>query len=266
MAFWARSFIFDGTPSENFGLMLYDIEGHKQDDGVLGSKIKIKEDRLSRRPSPIHYGTIQNEPLEFKITFGVADADSGLDRFDMSAVAYWLTGHSQYKWLNICQPDMLHVRYKCLITELKQVTVGWLTVAFEATVTCDGPFAYHVPITEFVECADSVTHLLRNPCNIPTAKTFPIIKISCLKGTNNILIRNLSANNMPFELTGLSKYTPCTITIDSANQIITTDKDISIYTLSNLHFPFFVPGDNTISVTGAVKLEINYSPLINIGY
>ena len=119
--------------------MIYDIDNHNQDTVAFANKAEIAELRLPRRVQPIHYGVnYHKDPLQFKLVFGAQDF---LDRFDMEAVAHWLTGHQDYKWLTICQSD-LRVDYRCLIRELTPIHITWLPVAFEATIICDCPYAY----------------------------------------------------------------------------------------------------------------------------
>lgn len=265
MSFYASSFIFDGTPSEFFGMMIYDLDGHKQEDGTLGGHIKINEDRLSTRFSPLHYGTTQNEPMEFKLVFGVEEQRNSMDRFDLMAVSWWLMGHDQYKWLSICQPDLAGIRYKCFITELVPITVGGLHVAFEATITCDGPYAYHIPILDLIECTGSQEYLLRSPCNIQGLSYLPKIELDIRTGSDKLSILNTSSGDTAFTITGLEQYAPLTIQIDCANGTFTADKDIDLYSCSNLEFPTLIGGDNHITVIGNVAVSIFNEAPMNTG-
>ncbi|MDO4562219.1 MAG: hypothetical protein Q4C12_00135 [Clostridia bacterium] len=150
MAFNGCYFSFDGIPCTEYGLMLYDI-GTKSSDTTtdLSVNTEIVEDRIARRYTPLHYGTITNEPLEFTMTFGAdinaIDKGEYLDRWDLETIARWLTAHNKYKWLEITQPDMEMFRYKCFITDLKHIDVANLPWAFSCKVICDSPFAYQYP-------------------------------------------------------------------------------------------------------------------------
>ena len=69
------------------------------------------------------------------------DARQSLDRYEVEAIATWLTGHNTRKWLTIVQADMETFRYKCFISELRLITDGDYPWAFSCKVSCDSPFA-----------------------------------------------------------------------------------------------------------------------------
>ena len=112
MAFYGSSFIYDGISSEQYGLVLASFDGNKQSEGNIGGELTIHEDRINRRSTGLHYGTTANTPLSFPVVFTVCEDNKYLDRFDVAAVAGWLTGHQQYKTLTICQPDFDGIFYR----------------------------------------------------------------------------------------------------------------------------------------------------------
>lgn len=120
--------------------MLYDIDDNGQEDVSFGNKASISETRTLKGVQPIHYGVnYHEEPLEFTLVFGSSEP---IDRFEFERISMWLTGYQDYQWLQINQPDMDHVCYRCLVTELQPISVGWLPYAFKATILCDCPYAY----------------------------------------------------------------------------------------------------------------------------
>ena len=151
MSFYGCHFSFDGIPCREYGLMIYEFGRKSSDKSILAPDKEIVEDRISRRFTPLHYGAIANKPLEFTMTFGAdvnaIDRGTWLDRWDLDAIAVWLTGHDTYKWLEITQPDMEMLRYKCFITNLNYVDSGKILWGFSCTVVCDSPFAYMYPET-----------------------------------------------------------------------------------------------------------------------
>ena len=117
-----------------YGLMIYDFGGTGQSNVAFGNVGSIVETRTNNRIQPVHYGVNYHAtPLEFKLVFG---AQRALDRFELEYISMWLTGHQNYQWLSIDQPDMERVQFRCLITSLTPLAHGWLPVAFEATVRC----------------------------------------------------------------------------------------------------------------------------------
>lgn len=92
--FKATSFVFDGEPSEAYGVMMYFLDGEPttQNDEVFTNE--IVEDRLNTRYDPIFHGITINKQLPGKITIGSIDY---LDRYDVERIADWLTSHNTYK-------------------------------------------------------------------------------------------------------------------------------------------------------------------------
>ena len=143
IVFTATSFIFDGVPSEEYGVMLYFLD----DVGTVEDELwtnDIVEDRLNTRYDPIFYGININKQMTFNLTVGSTEY---MSRYDVERVADWLTSHNTYKWLDICQDDMRDFRYKAMFTEVKTVHINGLPVAFNCTVVTDSQFAYERPVS-----------------------------------------------------------------------------------------------------------------------
>lgn len=264
MAFYGCFFNFDGIPCFEYGLMVYDIGGENE-DGTFSSTVQLLEDRTTRRYSPLHYGATNNEPLTFSFTFGadMSAIDKGvyLDRWDMDAIANWLTGHDQYKYLEITQPDMESVRYKCIISELEYTTYGKMPWALTCKVTCDSPYAYAYPET-FKFHSPSTTR-----CAVESRAAckyyYPKIKIQISKGSSFGII-NHSDNNRMFSFSNLPS-SPITLYIDNENEIITNSKDLNIYDCFNFNFFRFVRGYNDLEFVGSADISFECEFPINVG-
>ncbi len=274
MAFYGCEFSFNGIPSSQYGLMLYDIGGIVE-DGTFSSGLEIVEDRTARRYKPLFYGVKQNTPLTFTMTFGVHpnDIDKGrsLDRYDMAVVAAWLTGQDGYRYLEIAQPDMEAMRYRCIITELSYVTWGQIPWAFRCTVTCDSPFAYLRPITYEIVPSTNVTRITINsraPVPYYPRLEYDYVYDSNLNNTAKTLrIINDSDNTRDFSLGDGMLVSNQHIVIDNENEIITTDADINLYDYFNYTFFRLLPGENKLKIRGSqssvLRMICEYP--INIG-
>lgn len=267
MAFNGCYFSFDGIPCTEYGLMLYEF-GTKSSDStnVLSVSTEIVEDRIARRYTPLHYGTITNKPLEFTMTFGadVNAIDKGeyLDRWDMDAIANWLTAHDKYKWLEITQPDMEMFRYKCFITDLKHVDVGNLPWAFNCTVICDSPFAYLYPeVIKYTVNGTTETDILNRSSYRGFYK--PKIRLSLAKG-GTFIVKNVTDNNRTMQLTGLPTSV-LSVGIDCENEIITCDSIANPYPYFNFNFLRLCRGDNHLVMSGSGNIEIICEFPISIG-
>jgi len=270
MAFYGCQFSFDGVSGYEYGLMVYDVGGIEE-DGSFSSTPEIIEDRTSRRYKPLHYGVTANEPLTFTFTIG-ADLDSideyqYLDRWELDAIATWLTGQTTYKNLEIFQPDLEAVRYKVIITSLDYITYGKVPWAFKCTATCDSPYGYMQPEKYKYLNLNSTTAtdgVLYNRACVPYY--YPIIDIT-LNSQSDIIITNKSDNNRTLEITGVTfkDSFPIAIHIDNENEIITSSDGTNLY--DNFNFQFFrlVRGQNELELKMDGDAVITCEFPINIG-
>lgn len=265
MAFYGSSFIFDGISSDQFGLYLVTFNGTGQAAGNIGGSLEIHEDRINRRSTGLHYGVTANEPLSFPVVFTVTEDNTYLDRFDVAAVAGWLTGHSQYKPLIICQPDMEGIFYRCLIKELTACEVGGKTVGFNGTVLCDGPYAYRSwPSTQYEFSGASEEIRYRNMSNVNDYYR-PVIDL--VSSASDISIEN-KTDGTKFTLSGLPAGER-EIHIDCDHMVMTSSDGINLYRYWNMdsekHFPRMARGDNYITISGVDQLVIKNEFPWNIG-
>lgn len=270
MSFYGCHFSFDGTPCTEYGLMLYDFGTSGSENGTLASGIEIVEDRIARRSTPLHYGTVMNKPLEFNMTFG-ADLDAidrgvYLDRWDLDAITNWLIGHNTYKWLEITQPDMETVRYRCIITNLQYTSVGKYPWALNCTVQCDSPFAYLFPETHtYVINGHSEFKFL----NKSTCRRYykPKLIIRPAGGGMFSIVNASDDANRAVTLTLPSGKNNLEIEMDNENEIIREKSNAiaNLYPYFNFNFFRLKNGNNNLIVNGTGTLEIQCEFPISIG-
>ncbi len=266
MAFWGAEFIFDGVPCSEFGLMVYHFGSNEQDD-VSFQNGEIQEDRIPGRYDALTYGLVQNQPLQYTLVFGAnmesLDAGASLDRFEVEAVAAWLTGHNKRKWLIINQEDMEPFRYKCFVSELKLITYGDMPWAFSCSVSCDSSFAYTLPDEYTYEVTDKSQVRLFNRSSY-NGYYRPKMEIS-IYGGGNITIKNLSDNNRTFRFKDLPGGKSLKVYIDNKNQVITSNMDLNLYPYFNMKFMRLVRGDNILEITGNAEVKFICEFPVNIG-
>lgn len=263
MAFSASTFIYNNIPSDFFGLYLYSFNNKSQDDGSFGGEGEILETRIQSRYRPLHYGVSRNTPMEFTLVFGTL-GPCPIDRIKVSEIAEWLIGHKQYQWLYICQPDMEHVRYRCLMDDLTQIPVNGETVAFRATVRCDGPYAYHVPEKCIITSSGSATGKYFSTSNIHD-EYYPNMEIAIQTGETEVTIWTEYEPERKFVLSNLSIPSPITLEIQGENQMM-FGGDINWYEHSNMQFIRLWPGENIIHVNGNCSVTFDCQTPINIGF
>lgn len=266
MSFYGSYFSYDGIPCTEYDLMIYDVNNTVQSGGGFSSSVTITEDRLARGYSSIFYGTSQNKPLTFTMVFGLINAraieDKNLDRWDLEAVASWLTNANEYKDLVIEQDDMEMVKFKCIVTDLKIISWGNIPWAFSATIQCDSPFAYTFPETYTFSGGTTRNRIFSRS----SFKGFyyPVMEI-IRGGSGDIEIVNTSDNNRSFKLTnvpsGISR-----IYVDNQKGIIKdTVNGVNLYPYFNFNFLRLVRGDNYLNITGNGTVSIICEYPINVG-
>ena len=102
--FKETAFKFDGIPCTDYGLMIYYLSDSSTRDIGLGTNVSVVEDRLSKRIDPITYGASMNESLSFPLTFGSTET---MTEAQVEEILEWLTGHQQYKWLELYESNHL---------------------------------------------------------------------------------------------------------------------------------------------------------------
>lgn len=260
MSFYGTSFVFDGVPSEEFSLMLYDFTSHEQEAGAIGTKVEVSEDRIWGRATPIHYGASEKDALEFKLVCGVPDGNMRLDRFDLARIAGWLK-HTDYRTLKIVQSDMELFHYKCIITELVPVMMGLEVIGLEATVLCDGPFAYldaeHVTYT----CDGTADAVFQNRSNI-NRYYYPDITLAVPAG-GDVVITNHADKDREVAFKGLPS-SQLAIHMNSMSGILDAG-GTNVYEFFNFNYPRFVRGGNHLTLTGKFTLSVNAEFPMDIG-
>ena len=266
MAFWGTEFIFDGIPCSEFGLMVYHFGSNGQED-VSFQNGELVEDRTPFRYDALTYGLVQNTSLEYTLVFGAnmesIDANSSIDRYDVEAIAAWLTGHRTRKWLVIAQSDMQAFRYKCVISELKLITYGDLPWAFSCRVSCDSPFAYRMPDEySYTVNGESTVRLFNRSSMNGYYRPNMVISIP---GGNSISIENLSDGGRTFSFSKLPGSSSLEIYIDNKNQVITNNMDLNLYPYFNMKFMRLVRGDNMLKIRGKATIKFVCEFPVNIG-
>jgi len=261
MAFNSYEFSFNGESSAMYGLMIYDFGSTNQGNVSFGNQASIVETRTNLRIPPLHFGVnYHQKPLEFKLIFG---AEGPLDRYELENIALWLTGHQQYQWLSIDQPDLEWVQFRCLITKLTPLMHGWLPVAFEANVVCDCPYAYGYPFENEYTINGETEILFRNNSSV-REYIKPSISFRPTSGTTRLSIVNQDDDKREFLLDGIPASTDA-IEIDNLNGIIQdTNNKSNLYEGFNLNFFRLVHGDNNLIVTGNGTLTISGRLLYNV--
>ena len=270
MGFAARRFSFNKIPCEKFGLRIFDIDGNDNEAAPFASTGRLMTDVIPSKGRNFLYGRSYDEPLEFELVFGVdpeniLNMNEHLDRYEMDAIANWLTAPETYSWLVIEQPDLERIRYHCVISELKPIQLSWLPWAFTAKVTCDSPYAYSAPKKYSFQCSGTTSIELVSRSTIGKLY-YPKLDIT-LNGSNAVSIVNTSVNNTELKFSNLPVRTGLTISIDNDLGIIASSNATyaNLYQYFNFIWLPLKRSMNRLTVTGNCNLEFHCEFPLNVG-
>ena len=265
MAFYGKKFIFNSVPCEAYELEIYDINSSDQNGGVFASTTSVVEDIVANRWKPYFYGIKYDKKLAIEMIFGVnqrrIDEGRFLDRYEIDSIATWLTGHDEYLWLCIDQPDLCQCRYKCMCNELSLITYGNIPTALRATFICDSPFAYQYPQEFTYEISGTRTIDFYNKSSL-NGYYMPNIEIVQNGGTFSI--KNTSDDDRVFSLTGYPSSVSH-VYVDNDHGVITNDQNINLYPYFNYKFFRLKKGFNQLQITGSGTLIIKCAFPVNAG-
>ncbi len=268
MAFDGCEFLFDGRSCREFGMVMYGFDSYRQDESFSFTSVgTIVEDRLENKSTPLAYGKNRNKPMQYRLVFGPKDNEglpNFLDRWDVEAIASWLTSPDTYSWLEIHQSDMQDFRYRCLISDLEMVSMSSEPLVFRCTVTCDGPYAYSYPETYTVPLTnEGHTAILKNKSS-GGEWYYPTLEIDAADDSE-ISITNHSVGDEVFLLSNLPAA-GVHISVDGDNQVMTSDLDsFNPYESCNLQYLRLRKGDNILSFKGNGQVKITCVFPRNIG-
>ena len=222
-------------------------------------------------------GVEDEEKLSFPLSFGLCpdrvERQQFLDRFEIEAISAWLTGNRRWGWMTIEQDDLSHVRYRCMITELKEVSSGWDTYGFTCTVQCDSHYAYMFPQEYKYHCVDAlnIKFFNRSSMNDPY---FPSLVIEPL-GSGGVSVVNHSLDGVGpawgdlahingEKLAPLPSLAQLRIELDE-NGVLTNSEGLNLYPYYNFERLGLVRGENRLVVTGKCNLTIRCEFPVDVG-
>lgn len=277
MAFTAYEFTFNGRSCREFGLIMCDFNGSDREGGTHTAAGKPQVETVFRQHRSLLRGVEDDEKLSFPLSFGLCpdriERRQFLDRFEIEAVSAWLTGHKGWGWLTVEQDDLAHVRYRCMITELAEVSSGWETYGFTCTVQCDSHYAYMFPQEYKYHCNNelNIDFFNRSSMNDPY---FPALAIEPL-GSGGVSVVNQSLGGVGpawgdlayvngAKLAALPSLAGLKIKLDE-NGVLTNPEGLNLYPHYNFERLGLVRGENKLVVTGKCDLTIRCEFPVDVG-
>lgn len=262
MAFYADTFVFNGTDCSAYDLVLLDIRQAQSDSVSLASGPEISEDFVNRQWKPYFYGVTRPNKLTFQMSVGLKDcrmqAGTFLTRTEIANIMRWLTGPNTYRWMSIKQNDMMVApayalplyQYKCMITDVQLQFIDDHPWGMTFTVTCDSPYAYQgIESPSFIVLPNGYEDSISLTSKSCLEQLFyPIITIdysnvvpSKLYITNNTTDQELELVDIPSDVTQ--------IVIDGEHRVLRSTPERNLYAGFNFVFVGLARGANSLTTT-----------------
>lgn len=262
MAYWGCSFVFDELATEDFSLMVYDINGVTQGQGRFGNSSTIVDQQVAAQWKPFFYGVKREQKLELSIVFGANEdrlsAGDYFRRYELEAIGRWLTSPNSYRYLQIIQDDMIYYRFRCMCTALELVELEQVPWALKATFTCDSPYAYLYPVEYSFELEGNMDHEIEiiNESSMEEPYAPVMVITSTDSPVSSITVTNLE-NGRVFSLQQLP-YLSGAITVDHRLCKIECEGDLNLYDKCNFHFLSLERGRNRLVVRPDADITLTF--------
>ncbi len=256
MEFSAYDFIYDGISSEEFCLKIINIgdsTGVQSLNG--GSGIELVEDKVRRVPTPYLYGVEKAPVLTFSLTFGVLQREP-LDATDRRAISNAFFGKQNYKWLDILQEDLMDVRFRCILSNPRNVFISGAQYAFTCDVICDAPWGWSYNETYSYSLDSGYSEIVFNNTSDDNGYYYPKLRIKPSNVSNDFSIKNVTDGGREFKFSDLHPNGIEEISVDNAKKIITSTNGTNRLINFNNMWLRFRQGENTLQISGFGNLEI----------
>lgn len=148
MSEMGSKFIFDGIPSENYGVSIVFLDTDYTNRPSGSGKTFITEN-IKRNAKQIYLDATQDKPLEFDIDIVF---DNPVDIFDLTQVKDWLSGPLEFKKLQICAENFENFYYNCWIELGDDLIYNGGYRGVTAKIHCDAPWAWQFERTDNYDC------------------------------------------------------------------------------------------------------------------
>lgn len=258
MAFYAANFAYDGIISSEYGLR---ITSTNSEDISDGANVELLTQKIYRKPKVFLLGVEQTPVLEIPVTISVPDQ---LSATEDSIISNWLFGNLNYKKLQILQYDMQYVYYNCIFTNKQTIRYGNVIRGYNATISCDSPFAWEYPQTISYSYGNVSPYVFDritiNNTSDNADYTYPILtfKMNVFGGdlsvvnNSDMITSGSSIQLREFLFEGLEAEEE--ITIDNDHQIITSSTGQNrLPNLTDYNWMRYVKGNNVLDIEGNIE-------------
>lgn len=263
MYVYANGFVFDGKSSDDFELMVCEIDNNKPSNSPSGQIEFLTTD------SPIGNrwyktgNTNYKEPLQF--TFQVIkNSHESFDAYEYSAISRWLVRKDSFKDFMIVKGDYDNIHFNAQLN-VEPVEVGKEIIGITITGTTDSSFGYNQSITKTIDVQGYNTLSIVDMSD-EIGYIYPDIEIN-VKNDCDVTITNMAENRQFYIKQCIANEV---IKIDGKFlQMTTTALSHNLYEYTNYMFPRIVNDynkrKNDFLIEGNCTLTMRYRPIRKVG-
>lgn len=246
--FTKTSFIFDGVKSDQFKLVLVNLQTGATNAPFTGSR-SVVEEKMSKNRTP-YFNYIKEEPMTITVTMARKEP---WDYDTRIRVAQWLF-QDEYK--DLISTDHVGIVYKCIAVDSpEKILIGNIPRMLNITFRCNSSTAWSPLNTEYRDLTNITAPtiiVLENKSNIEKFY-YPELTIRSIDG-GTILIRNMTDEGRIFNFDNLSPNE--TLYVNNKMRQIETDRP-SVYRLKDFNRGWLrlVQGVNQLEVSGRCEIK-----------
>lgn len=259
MAYEGLQFIYDGIPSQRYGLMFafFDSADYKH---VGGSENDLIVDKATRSLRHVLLASTPADPLEYDIE---VVATRPLQPYEVNTVHNWLCGQMTFKKLTIQAPQYAGMHFNCVFNEPDDYYIRAGTNGFNLTMTCDAGGAWSDAKTATYTPEDGGIVIFNNQ-SASFDYLYPTVTFTLDGGTDFSIINTTDSTTREFKFTDLTDGE--TITVNGQTGQITSSLGNTRVDKFNKHYLRLMHGINNLKCIGKVSsLKFTYEKFIRIG-
>lgn len=166
----------------------------------------------------------------------------------------WLTGATQYSWMDLYVGDEVKYRMHCFVQDVKPYKIDSRVVGFVITAESSSPWCYSKPVVVSQDITGSKVVTIEN--NSDDIHTFTEVRTTFENSTGKSLI---ITNDATGETTTVNNLVANEVITLSENMFITSDKSTRIFGNDfNYVWPKLKAGVNNLTVNGTGTITFEY--------
>jgi len=252
------SFTFANQSSEEFGVKMGFIGSINRDSN--DEQLNIIQTKNVMQEIFNYHGKYNSDPLQFKITVFNSDG-SYIDADKQEDLKNWLI-RDDYSWFSVNDQDDLYDKiFRCTAISAGLEDVGLRNAGLTVQFICDSNHAWTGLRNKTYSSTTTSTYQFLNSAKFNKYILYPQLTINP-SANGNISIKNNTTNKT---MTINSCLSTETIYIDCRNEIIKSTSGRNLLDSFNKYFLELAQGTNSLTLTGAFTLKMEYRLPVRIG-